>query len=135
MTLNDAMATFGYRHVADVNAAQLKADYRKLAVKHHPDRGGDAASFAKVSMAHERLILLIADMAFDTMYSEEPKQQKAEEPKSDPSGSKGKPGRCGKHTKSGPCIRPEGHPHGCMSQSVYDTKRANAKARKAAQNA
>ncbi len=38
-----------------------------------------------------------------------------------------KPGRCGNHTASGPCVRPEGHPHGCMSQKVSDRKRENAR--------
>ncbi len=38
--------------------------------------------------------------------------------------------RCGEHTSSGPCVRPAGHPHGHMSQTVSDRKKANAKARR-----
>ncbi len=62
------------------------------------------------------------------------KARKAEEAKmnADAPKTSAKPGRCGKHTKSGDCIRPEGHPHSCMSQQVADQKKANAKARKAA---
>jgi hypothetical protein len=43
--------------------------------------------------------------------------------------------RCGIETKSGPCIRPEGHPHGHMSAAVRDAKVANAKAKKEAARA
>lgn len=43
--------------------------------------------------------------------------------------------RCGNETASGPCRRPAGHPHGCMSQKVYDVKRANDKAKRVAAKA
>ncbi len=64
-------------------------------------------------------------------FHDEAAHAKAEAPKrertySEPSG------RCGKHTKSGDCIRPEGHPHSCMSQKVADTKKANAAKKRAA---
>lgn len=45
-------------------------------------------------------------------------------------GRKAKGARCGEHTASGPCCRPFAHPHGHMSQEVYDRKKANAKARR-----
>lgn len=39
--------------------------------------------------------------------------------------------RCGHETKSGQCVRPEGHtPNGHMSKAVLDAKNANAKAKK-----
>jgi DnaJ-class molecular chaperone len=37
------------------SADEIKKAYRKQAVKHHPDRGGDAEVFKKVSEAHEIL--------------------------------------------------------------------------------
>jgi curved DNA-binding protein len=34
---------------------EIKAAYRKLSLKHHPDRGGDGEQFAKISQAYEVL--------------------------------------------------------------------------------
>ena len=41
--------------------------------------------------------------------------------------------RCGAKTANGPCIRPQNHPNGHMSQAVKDRKAANAKAKMAAE--
>jgi len=35
---------------------EVKQAYRKLAMKHHPDRGGDEAEFKKIKEAYEKLI-------------------------------------------------------------------------------
>jgi curved DNA-binding protein CbpA len=134
ISLLDALNTFGYASKHDVTAAQLKRDYRRLAKAFHPDHGGNAAKFDQLVKANERLLLLLTDTAFDSMFSAPPKH---EEPKAEePSGKRPRPSearpRCGKATKSGPCIRPEGHPHGCMSEEVYNRKRAAQKAKKAA---
>ena len=39
----------------DVTAKQIKKAYRKMARKHHPDKGGDQETFKKVSAAYEEL--------------------------------------------------------------------------------
>jgi DnaJ homolog subfamily A member 2 len=39
----------------DVDQKTLKKAYRKLALKHHPDRGGDETTFKKISVAYEVL--------------------------------------------------------------------------------
>lgn len=35
---------------------EIRAAYRRLAMKHHPDRGGDAGTFHKIQMAYEQLM-------------------------------------------------------------------------------
>ena len=37
----------------DVDAAKLKKVYRKLAVKHHPDKGGDPDLFKRINQAYD----------------------------------------------------------------------------------
>lgn len=39
----------------NVNSADLKKAYRKLAVKHHPDKGGDPEMFKQITKAYETL--------------------------------------------------------------------------------
>lgn len=39
----------------DASDAEIKRAYRKLAVKHHPDKGGNEARFKKISEAYETL--------------------------------------------------------------------------------
>lgn len=41
---------------ADATADEIKAAYRQLAKQHHPDAGGDAEQFARISTAYEALI-------------------------------------------------------------------------------
>jgi len=35
---------------------EIKAAYRRLAMKHHPDRGGSADEFQKIKTAYEQLM-------------------------------------------------------------------------------
>lgn len=53
MTMTDYYQTLGL----DQNATpeQIKKAYRSLAMKHHPDRGGDQATFKNISVAYETL--------------------------------------------------------------------------------
>lgn len=39
----------------NANEAQIKKAYRKLAVKEHPDKGGDAEKFKEISKAYKTL--------------------------------------------------------------------------------
>jgi len=39
----------------DANSKQIKKAYRKLAMKHHPDKGGDPEKFKEINAAHEVL--------------------------------------------------------------------------------
>lgn len=38
------------------NLEELKSEYRKLALKYHPDRGGDVEEFKKISLEYEKLL-------------------------------------------------------------------------------
>ena len=54
MTLSTDAALFDLSPTA--TSAEIKSAYREKALTHHPDRGGDAASFAELSLAYERLL-------------------------------------------------------------------------------
>ena len=38
-----------------VSAQQIRQQYRRLAMQHHPDRGGDSVKFRQISAAFQRL--------------------------------------------------------------------------------
>ena len=44
-----------------VDMAQLKARYRELVLKHHPDRGGDTATMQVINGEYERLFARMKD--------------------------------------------------------------------------
>jgi DnaJ family protein C protein 27 len=46
--------TLGVSRDADVD--EIKRAYKKMALKHHPDKGGDAEMFKAVTLAHEQLV-------------------------------------------------------------------------------
>lgn len=39
----------------DASTDDIRKAFKKLAVKHHPDRGGEAAKFKEINAAHEVL--------------------------------------------------------------------------------
>jgi len=55
---HDALRTMGFD--AMPGAADLKRRYRDLAMKHHPDRGGDTAMMAKINAANDLLKKFVA---------------------------------------------------------------------------
>lgn len=54
MNYPEALKVFGYKG-GDFNGAQLKADYKKLALQFHPDRGGSTEKMKQVNAAYETL--------------------------------------------------------------------------------
>ena len=51
------------RYFADVHTlADLKAQYRRLAMQHHPDRGGDTATMQAINAEHDELFVQLARM-------------------------------------------------------------------------
>lgn len=44
------------------NLNQLKSAYKKLAMKHHPDMGGDEATMKAVNAEHDRVFEVLRDM-------------------------------------------------------------------------
>ena len=58
--LNAYAAKYGLTPLeANASPAEEKALYKKLALKMHPDKGGDAAAFQEMSVAHENLVAKI----------------------------------------------------------------------------
>ena len=55
--LTDARARLGVE--AGASAAEIKQRYRELAALHHPDKGGDEATFIEIRQAYEQLIRAI----------------------------------------------------------------------------
>jgi DnaJ-class molecular chaperone len=53
-SLNDPWEILGVPRDADENA--VKKAYKKLAMKHHPDKGGDPEQFKKIQSAYDKII-------------------------------------------------------------------------------
>lgn len=50
---------------------EVREAFRKQAMKHHPDRGGDPATFAALRAAHDAMIAKLATTgAFDDIFNE-----------------------------------------------------------------
>lgn len=54
MSMHDAAALLGVS--VDATPLQIKSAYRKLMLKHHPDKGGSAEHAAKLNMARDTLM-------------------------------------------------------------------------------
>ncbi len=48
---------------ADASDAEIKKAYKKQAMKHHPDRGGDAGKFLAIKEAYKKLLTPIEEAA------------------------------------------------------------------------
>ena len=75
LSLREAREILEVDSLAD--ADKIKAQFRKLARKHHPDRGGDAHEFSRIREAYHALTTMSVDdvvaadieaMIFDDMW-------------------------------------------------------------------
>lgn len=56
MELHEALEIFGFKDGEDIDSTELKKRYRKLALKHHPDHGGDTDKFKDINEANSVLL-------------------------------------------------------------------------------
>lgn len=56
MELHEALEIFGFKDGEDIDSTELKKRYRKLALKNHPDHGGDADKFKDINEANLMLL-------------------------------------------------------------------------------
>lgn len=56
MELHEALEIFGFKDGEDIDSTELKKRYRKLALKHHPDHGGDTDKFKDINEANSMLL-------------------------------------------------------------------------------
>lgn len=56
MELHEALEIFGFKDGEDINSIELKKRYRKLALKNHPDHGGDTDKFKDINEANSMLL-------------------------------------------------------------------------------
>lgn len=68
----DHYTVLGVQRQAD--ASEIKKAYRKLAGKHHPDRGGDAEEFKRVQKAYETLSDPQKRQMYDQFGTDDPQQ-------------------------------------------------------------
>ena len=55
-TINEALFVFGFSIGSVITKDVIMKKFRKLSLKHHPDKGGDARIFAKIAEAKEVLL-------------------------------------------------------------------------------
>lgn len=56
MELHEALEIFGFKDGEDINSTELKKRYRKLALKNHPDHGGDTDKFKDINEANSMIL-------------------------------------------------------------------------------
>jgi len=56
MSLNEALQIFDFEFGCKITKKVIIQKFRKLSLKHHPDKGGDAKKFSKVVEAKSILI-------------------------------------------------------------------------------
>lgn len=56
MELHEALEIFGFKDGEDIDSTELKKRYRKLALKNHPDHGGDTDKFQDINEANSMLL-------------------------------------------------------------------------------
>jgi len=49
----EALKILGLSEVKDLSPECIKKEYHKLALKHHPDKGGDAEKFKRLAFAYQ----------------------------------------------------------------------------------
>lgn len=76
--MSDLYKTLGV--TKNTNEAELKKAYRKLAMEHHPDKGGDADKFAQINDAYETLKDPQKRAAYDRYGTANPQQQGSQGP-------------------------------------------------------
>lgn len=56
MELHEALKIFGFKDGEDIDSTELKKRYRKLALKNHPDHGGDTDKFKDINEANSMIL-------------------------------------------------------------------------------
>jgi DnaJ-class molecular chaperone len=74
--MSDPYKTLGVSK--NITEDELKKAYRKLAMEHHPDKGGDASKFSNINSAYETLKDPQKRAAYDQYGTDDPQQQGAQ---------------------------------------------------------
>jgi len=56
ISLSEALALFDLKANDIISKKEVNKRYRKLALKHHPDKGGDAKLFIKIAEAYQAIL-------------------------------------------------------------------------------